>query len=166
MDSIVQSIVTALSGKISKELIVFLVSMVPLLELRGSILAAGLMKMSFFPSYIAAVLGHMLPIPFILLFIEKIFAWMKKSKRLHKIPDWLEKKALSKSAQIEKYGYLGLFLFVAIPLPGTGAWTGSLIAVLFGMKPKKSLLFIFLGVLTAGLIMSLLSFGVLKQLIS
>ena len=150
MDSIVQSIVTALSGKISKELIVFLVSMVPLLELRGSILAAGLMKMSFFPSYIAAVLGNMLPIPFILLFIEKIFAWMKKSKRFHKIPDWLEKKALSKSAQIEKYGYLGLFLFVAIPLPGTGAWTGSLIAVLFGMKPKKSLLFIFLGVLTAG----------------
>ena len=73
MDSIVQSIVTALSGKISKELIVFLVSMVPLLELRGSILAAGLMKMSFFPSYIAAVLGNMLPIPFILLFIEKIF---------------------------------------------------------------------------------------------
>ena len=143
MDSIVQSIVTALSGKISKELIVFLVSMVPLLELRGSILAAGLMKMSFFPSYIAAVLGNMLPIPFILLFIEKIFAWMKKSKRFHKIPDWLEKKALSKSAQIEKYGYLGLFLFVAIPLPGTGAWTGSLIAVLFGMKPKKSLLFIF-----------------------
>ena len=139
MDSIVQSIVTALSGKISKELIVFLVSMVPLLELRGSILAAGLMKMSFFPSYIAAVLGNMLPIPFILLFIEKIFAWMKKSKRFHKIPDWLEKKALSKSAQIEKYGYLGLFLFVAIPLPGTGAWTGSLIAVLFGMKPKKSL---------------------------
>ena len=121
MDSIVQSIVTALSGKISKELIVFLVSMVPLLELRGSILAAGLMKMSFFPSYIAAVLGNMLPIPFILLFIEKIFAWMKKSKHLHKIPDWLE---------------------------------------------KKSLLFIFLGVLTAGLIMSLLSFGVLKQLIS
>ena len=114
----------------------------------------------------AAVLGNMLPIPFILLFIEKIFAWMKKSKHFHKIPDWLEKKALSKSAQIEKYGYLGLFLFVAIPLPGTGAWTGSLIAVLFGMKPKKSLLFIFLGVLTAGLIMSLLSFGVLKQLIS
>ena len=95
MDSIVQSIVTALSGKISKELIVFLVSMVPLLELRGSILAAGLMKMSFFPSYIAAVLGNMLPIPFILLFIEKIFAWMKKSKHFHKIPDWLEKKALS-----------------------------------------------------------------------
>ena len=103
MDSIVQSIVTALSGKISKELIVFLVSMVPLLELRGSILAAGLMKMSFFPSYIAAVLGNMLPIPFILLFIEKIFAWMKKKQTpSQNLPDWLEKKALSKSAQIEK----------------------------------------------------------------
>ncbi len=138
MDSIVQSIVTALSGKISKELIVFLVSMVPLLELRGSILAAGLMKMSFFPSYIAAVLGNMLPIPFILLFIEKIFAWMKKSKHFHKIPDWLEKKALSKSAQIEKNTATSAYsFFVAIPLPGTGAWTGSLIAVLFGMKPKN-----------------------------
>ena len=138
MDSIVQSIVTALSGKISKELIVFLVSMVPLLELRGSILAAGLMKMSFFPSYIAAVLGNMLPIPFILLFIEKIFAWMKKTQtpsqnsRLD-----LKRKHFQNRLKSKNYGYLGLFLFVAIPLPGTGAWTGSLIAVLFGMKPKN-----------------------------
>ena len=159
MDSIVQSIVTALSGKISKELIVFLVSMVPLLELRGSILAAGLMKMSFFPSYIAAVLGNMLPIPFILLFIEKIFAWMKKSKRFHKIPDWLEKKALSKSAQIEKYGYLGLFLFVAIPLPGTGAWTGTLAASLLDMDFKSSVIAVMGGVLLAGIIMWFASAG-------
>ena len=158
MDSIVQSIVTALSGKISKELIVFLVSMVPLLELRGSILAAGLMKMSFFPSYIAAVLGNMLPIPFILLFIEKIFAWMKKSKHLHKIPDWLEKKALSKSAQIEKYGYLGLFLFVAIPLPGTGAWTGALIAALLGIKLRKSIPAILCGIFLASAIMSCITY--------
>lgn len=164
MNSIVQSIVGGLSGKISKEFIVFLVSMIPLLELRGSILAAGILQMRFLTTYIAAVLGNMLPIPFILLFIEKIFAWMKKNKRLHKIPEWIEKKALSKSAQIEKYGYFGLFLFVAIPLPGTGAWTGSLLAVLFGMKPKKSFLMIFLGVMTAGLIMSLLSFGILKQI--
>ena len=107
MDSIVQSIVTALSGKISKELIVFLVSMVPLLELRGSILAAGLMKMSFFPSYIAAVLGNMLPIPFILLFIEKIFAWMKKSK----FPIGLKRKHFqnrlkSKNTAISAYSFL------------------------------------------------------------
>lgn len=166
MESVVQSIVSALSGKISKEFVVFIVSMIPLLELRGSILAAGFMNMQFLQTYIAAVLGNLLPIPFILLFIEKIFAWMKKSPRLHAIPDWIEKKALSKSAQIEKYGYFGLFLFVAIPLPGTGAWTGSLLSVLLGMKPKKSFLFILLGVLTAGLIMSLLSFGIIKQIIS
>ncbi len=166
MESIVQSIVGGLSGKISKEFIIFIVSMIPILELRGSILAAGFMQTQFLPTYIAAVIGNILPIPFILLFIEKIFGWMKKSRHLHKIPDWIEKKALSKSAQIEKYGYLGLFLFVAIPLPGTGAWTGSLLSVLLGMKPKKSFLFIFLGVLTAGLIMSLLSFGIIKQIIS
>lgn len=165
MESIVHSIVDALSGKLSKEFIVFLVSMIPLLELRGSILAAGFLKMDFVPTYIAAVLGNMLPIPFILLFIEKIFSWMKKSSHLHKIPDWIEKRAMSKSAQIEKYGYFGLFLFVAIPLPGTGAWTGSLLAVLFGLKPRRSFLFIFLGVLTAGLIMSVLSFGIIKNII-
>ena len=166
MESVVQSIVSGLSGKMSKEFVVFIVSMIPLLELRGSILAAGFMETQFLPTYIAAVLGNLLPIPFILLFIEKIFSWMKKSSHLHKIPDWIEKKALSKSAQIEKYGYFGLFLFVAIPLPGTGAWTGSLLAVLLGMKPKKSFFFILLGVLTAGLIMSLLSFGIIKQIIS
>ena len=164
MESVVHSIVSALSGKISKEFIVFLVSMVPLLELRGSILAAGFMRMEFLPTYIAAVLGNMLPIPFIFLFIKKIFAWLKTT-RLKKIPEKLEAKAMSKSDQIEKYGYFGLFLFVAIPLPGTGAWTGSLIAVLLGMKTKKSLLFVFLGVLIAGLVMSLLSFGIIKNII-
>ena len=164
MDGIVQGIVSALSGKISKEFIVFLVSMIPLLELRGSILEAGFMQMDFVPTYIAAVLGNMLPIPFILMFIKAIFNWMKKIKKLSKIPEWMEKKALSKADQIEKYGYLGLFLFVAIPLPGTGAWTGALASVLFGMKRWKSLFFIFLGVLTAGLIMSLLAFGIIKNI--
>ena len=112
MDSIVQSIVTALSGKISKELIVFLVSMVPLLELRGSILAAGLMKMSFFPSYIAAVLGNMLPIPFILLFIEKdICVDEKKVNAFTKFPIGLKRKHFqnrlkSKNTAISDYSFL------------------------------------------------------------
>lgn len=165
MDAVVHSIADSLNGKIPKEFIVLLVSMIPLLELRGSILAAGFMKMNFFSTYIAAVVGNMIPIPFIFLFIRQIFVWLKKTKHFHKFPEWCEKKAMSKSDQIEKYGYLGLFLFVAIPLPGTGAWTGSLIAVLLGLKPKKSFFFIFLGVLTAGLIMSLLSFGIIKQLL-
>ena len=164
MQEIVSSIVSSLSGKISKEFIVFLVSMIPLLELRGSILAAGFMNMEFLQTFIAAVIGNMVPIPFILIFIKIIFDWMKKTKHLGKLACGIEKKALSKSEQIEKYGYFGLFLFVAIPLPGTGAWTGSLISVLFGMKKWKSLLAIIMGVITAGLIMSLLAFGIIKNI--
>ncbi len=165
MDGIVQSLVGALSGKISSEFIVFLVSMIPLLELRGSILAAGFMETTFVPTYIAPVLGNMLPIPFILIFIEMVFNLMEKVKFLEKIPKKIKEKALSKSEQIEKYGYFGLFLFVAIPLPGTGAWTGALLSVLLGLKKGKSLLAILLGVMTAGLIMSLLAFGIIQNVI-
>lgn len=165
MESIVHSIVDGLNGKMSKEFIVFLVSMIPILELRGSILAAGFLdSMKFLPTYIAAVAGNMLPIPFILLFIKKIFTRMKKIKHIQKIPVWIEKKALSKSKQIDKYGYFGLFLFVAIPLPGTGAWTGSLLSVLLGMNQKKSFVCVLAGVLTAGLIMSLLAFGIIQNI--
>lgn len=164
MDNLVKSIVGIMSGKISKELIVFIISMVPILELRGSLIAAGLLKMKFFSTYIIAVIGNMLPIPFILLLIDKIFAWLKKTK-LKNFVEKLESRALSKSEQIKKYGKFGLFLFVAIPLPGTGAWTGSLAAVLLRMKFKDSIFPIFFGVLTAGLVMSLLSFGIIKQLI-
>lgn len=163
-ESIALSIAEFFSGKVSKEIIVFLVSMLPILELRGSLIVAGFLKMEFLATYIIAVLGNMLPIPFILLFIEKIFTLLKKTG-LKNLVVKLENKALSKSDQIKKYGKLGLFLFVAIPLPGTGAWTGSLIAVLLRMKIKDSLPWIFLGVLTAGLIMSLLAFGIIKVVI-
>ena len=166
MDSLTTSLVDTLnSNGVSPHIITFLISMIPLLELRGSIIVAGgLLKLPFIQTYIVSVLGNMLPIPFILIFIKSIFKWMKNSKHLHKFPDWLEKKALSKSDQIEKYGYLGLFLFVAIPLPGTGAWTGALISVLLGLKPKKSFLFILLGVMTAGVIMTLISL-LIKQVV-
>lgn len=165
MEAVVQSMVASLDAVLPKEIVVFLISMIPLLELRGSILAAGIMGMEWVPTMIIAVLGNMLPIPFILYFIKAIFNWMKKFNGLKKIPEFCERKAMKHSGQIEKYGVFGLFLFVAIPLPGTGAWTGSLLAVLFGLKPKKSLLFIFFGVVTAGFIMSVLGFGVLKNLI-
>lgn len=163
-ESIALSIAEFFSGKVSKEIIVFLVSMLPILELRGSLIVAGFLKMEFLATYIIAVLGNMLPIPFILLFIEKIFTLLKKTRAKNLVVK-LENKALSKSDQIKKYGKFGLFLFVAIPLPGTGAWTGSLIAVLLRMKMKDSLPWIFLGVLTAGLIMSLLAFGIIKVVI-
>lgn len=164
MESIVQSIVDAMGGTVSKEIIVFIISMIPVLELRGSLLAAAFLKMSFAKTFIIAVIGNMLPIPFILLFIEQIFSWLKKT-RLKNIVEKLENKALSKSDQIRKYGKFGLFLFVAIPLPGTGAWTGSLAAKLLRMKFRDAIWPIFLGVLTAGLIMSLISFGIIKQII-
>lgn len=163
-DYIVSQMVGFFSGKLPKGLIVFIISMFPILELRGSILAAGFLKMEFLPTYITAVIGNMLPIPFILMFIDKIFIWLKKTK-LKNFVEKIENKAMSKSDQIKKYGKIGLFLFVAIPLPGTGAWTGSLIASLLRMKMKDSLPWIFLGVLVAGLVMSLLAFGIIKQLV-
>ena len=168
MDNIAISIMTALDGwGIPHQLITALISMIPLLELRGSILVAGLLKLPLIQTYIAAVIGNMIPIPFILIFIRKIFEWMKNSKIkwIATVPIKLENKVMKKSGQIEKYGYLGLFLFVAIPLPGTGAWTGSLLSVLLGMNRKKSLFVIFLGVLTAGLIMTLVSYGVLGNIL-
>ena len=164
MQGIVQAITEALGGKIAKELIVFIISMIPVLELRGSLLAAGFLEMEFLSTFIVAVVGNMFPIPFILLFINKIFEWLKKTK-LKNAVEKLENRSLSKSDQIKKYGKFGLFLFVAIPLPGTGAWTGALAATLLRMKPKDSILPIFLGVITAGLIMSLISFGIIKQLV-
>ena len=164
MSGIVEMIVYFLRGKISKEIIVFIISMIPILELRGSLLAAGYLKMEFLSTYVIAVIGNMLPIPFILIFIDKIFIWLKNTP-LKNTVEKLENRALSKADIIEKYGKFGLFLFVAIPLPGTGAWTGSLAAVLMRMKFRDSIFPIFLGVLTAGLIMSLISFGIIKQIV-
>lgn len=161
MDQIAGTLTTALSAAgIPNWLVVLLISMIPLLELRGSILVAGiLLQMKFVPTFVSAVIGNMIPIPFILLFIKAIFRFMKKIPWIEKFPVWCEKKALKHSDQIRKYGYFGLYLFVAIPLPGTGAWTGSLASVLFGLDFKKSLLAVFLGVLTAGLVMSVIAFG-------
>ena len=163
-DSLVRMITDTFSGTLPKELIVFIISMIPILELRGSILAAGFLKMEFLSTFIIAVIGNMLPIPFILMFIDKIFAWLKKT-RLKNVVEKLENKAMSKSDQITKYGRWGLLLFVGIPLPGTGAWTGALIASMLRMKKRESLPFILLGVILAGLIMSLLAFGIIKQVI-
>lgn len=161
MDSIAQTLTDAFSSVgMPNWLVVGLISMIPLLELRGSILVAGIfLQMQWLPTYVSAVIGNMIPIPFILLFIKAIFNFMRKINCIKKFPEWCEKKALKHSDKIEKYGYFGLFLFVAIPLPGTGAWTGSLAAVLFNLDFKKSLFAVFCGVLTSGLIMSVIAYG-------
>lgn len=148
-----------------KELIIFIISMFPILELRGGLIAATLLGLEVLPSFIICFLGNIIPIPFILWFITPLFDKLKKTKKLSGIVNKLENKALSKKDQIEKYQYWGLMLFVGIPLPGTGAWTGGLIAALLGMDKKKSLLFIIMGVVMAGIIMMILSFGVLGNII-
>lgn len=163
-DKLVEMIVTGFSGMLPKEVIVFIVSMIPILELRGSILAAGFLKMEFLSTFVIAVIGNMLPIPFILIFIDRIFAYLKKT-RFSSAVEKLESRAMARSGQIKKYGRWGLLLFVGIPLPGTGAWTGALIASLLRMKKRESLPFIFMGVVMAGLIMSLLSFGIIKRFV-
>jgi len=107
------------------------------------------------------VVGNFLPVPFILLFIRAVLNWMKKVPKLDKIALWLEERAAKNSDRVSKYATWGLMLFVAIPLPGTGAWTGSLVAALLEMRLKHSLLSVFFGVLVAGVIVSLIAYGAL-----
>lgn len=148
-----------------KELIVFLISLMPILELRGGLIAAALLGLDIVPAFIICIIGNLLPIPFILWFITPIFNKLKKTKHLSKLVNKIEKKALSKKDKIEKAEFWGLFFFVGIPLPGTGGWTGSLIASLIDMDKKKAMLAITCGVLLAGLIVGSLSFGLLKGII-
>ena len=139
----------------------FLLSMVPIIELRGAIpLGAGL-GLPWYINYIVCVIGNFLPVPFILLFIRAILNWMKKVPKLDKIAIWLEARAAKKSDKVNKYATLGLLVFVALPLPGTGAWTGSLVAALMEMRLKHSLLSVFCGVLIAGIIVTLIAYGAL-----
>ena len=138
-----------------KYLITFLISMVPVIELRGAIpygIGFGLEPWLVAP---LAIIGNLLPVPFILLFIRRIFQWMKKYEKLGKIAYKLEERAANKNGKVKKSEFIGLLLFVAIPLPGTGAWTGALIAALMDMRMKRALPTIALGVLLAGIIVTL-----------
>ena len=134
--------------------------MTPILELRGALPWAVGNQLPLLPSLITAIVGNMLPVPFIILFIRQIFAWMKKkSPRLGAIAGKMEQKAENKREILVKYELLGLFILVALPLPGTGAWTGALVAAIFDLRLKTALPAIFLGVVTAGLIMTAISYG-------
>ncbi len=144
-----------------REAAVFIISMVPLVELRGAVplgAAAGIPWTTLFP---LAILGNMLPIPLLLVFGEKLLAWAETLPPLRKFAAAYKKKLLSKSGEVTKYARLGLYLFVAVPLPGTGAWSGALIATLLKIPKTRALLSIFCGVITAGIIMLIASHGVL-----
>lgn len=170
-EKIVGAIVGAFGGLSSiaygKEILVFIISLMPILELRGGLIAAALLDMNPVTSYIISIIGNIIPVPFILLLITKILAWMRKSKIsiLNKFANWLDGKVEKHKGQIEKFGYLGVVLFVGIPLPGTGAWTGSLIASVLELDRKKTFLSVMIGIFMASIIMMLLSFGILGNII-
>ena len=154
-----------LFGNINKDIVVFIISMMPILELRGGLLAASILNISLVKGLIICIIGNVLPIPFALLLIEYIFNLFEKFKPTKKIVKWLKNKAMKKSDSIKKYGYVGLILFVGIPLPGTGAWTGSLLAVLLNLDKKKSFVCILAGVFLASVIMTIISYGFVGNLI-
>lgn len=160
MESLVYSLVDFLDNSVGANLIIFIVSMMPILELRGGILAASLLGVDWRVALPICIIGNILPIPFIFLFFKKILSWLKNTRFVKFVNDF-EKKIEKKSASVTKYKRWGLFFFVAIPLPGTGAWTGSMIAALLDMPLKDSIIAILLGVLGASVIMSVLSYGVL-----
>ena len=160
MEHIVESLVRLFSQTIPAELTVFLLSLMPVIELRGGILAAKLLDLQMLPAFLICLVGTLLPTPFILLLIKKIFEWMRNT-RFVKLVDRMEAKGRSKFDKINKYKTIGLLIFVAIPLPGTGAWTGSLAAALMKMDFKSAMLSVALGTLTADVIMCIVSYGLL-----
>ena len=166
MQSLVDWYNNSLGNFMPKEVFIFLVSMVPLIELRGGLVIASLLKIPLIKANIICIIGNILPIPFILLFIKKLFEFMKKHNILKGLIDKLEKRAMKKSDGVEKGEFIFLLLFVGIPLPGTGAWTGSLIASLLEKDIKKASVAIFLGILMAAIIMDIVSYGVLGSIVS
>ena len=145
-------------------LLTFFISMVPVLELRGAIpvgVAGGLPPLA---AMAVAVCGNLVPVPFIILFIRRIFLWMRSWEKLSVIVEKLERRAEEKSETVKKYAWIGLCILVAIPLPGTGAWTGALVAALMNMRLKQAMPAIILGVIIAGIIMTLVSYGAVHLL--
>lgn len=142
------------------KLITFLMSMIPVIELRGAIPYGVVAGLSVHTAFILAVIGNLLPIPFLIVFTRKVFEWLRtKSERLNRMVEKLERKAEAKRDIVEKYKFLGLMILVAIPLPGTGAWTGALVAAMMDMRLKRAMPAIIVGVLVAGVIVTTLTYG-------
>ena len=161
METLMSAVIGALSGKASREMIVFIISMIPILELRGGLLAASVLNIDIVRALWICIVGNLIPVPFILLLITPIFNWLKQTKTFRPMVEKMENRALSKREQVEKYEFWGLVLFVGIPLPGTG----SLLAALLGMKFKKAFPAVVLGILLASFIMSVVSYGLLGAIL-
>ena len=163
MTHAIESFWTELLGA---RLSVLLCSALPIIELRGGIPLGAVLRLAWWESFGLAIVGNMLPVPFILLFVNRVIARMSRSKLklFHKIGSWLLRKAQKSRERIEKYAFFGVCLFVAVPLPVTGAWTGSLVAATLGMRFWRALLSCFLGVLIAATLVTMISYGALAAL--
>ena len=147
-----------------QEVALFLVSMIPLIELRGSIPLGAALGMSWQSVFLISVIGNLIPVPFIILLVRPIFRWLKTTRIFSGFTTRIENRLLSKADKVTRYEVIGLCLFVAVPLPGTGAWSGAGIAALLGMRMRPALLSISCGVLIAGVIMTVGSYGLLGVL--
>ena len=147
---------------LGKSILTFLLSMVPVIELRGALpIATEAYHLNFWYSMVLCIIGNLVPVPFIIIFIKKIFAWMRKvSGKLDALVTKLEKRAENKSDVVQKYAFWGLFILVAIPLPGTGAWTGALVAAMLDMKLRKAFPAIAMGVVGAAVIVAIVTKGI------
>lgn len=148
---------TTYAGKI---LVTFLISMVPVIELRGALPIGVGMGLAPMTALIVSIIGNMVPVPFIIIFIRRILDWMHRFEKFDRIATKLEAKAAKGGEKLVKYELFGLFLLVAVPLPGTGAWTGSLVAALFDLRLKNAVPVIFAGVVAAGIVVFLITYGV------
>lgn len=165
MEAIINWFANGLGHYVSPEFVIFIISMIPILELRGGLIAASLLGVPITTAIPLCIIGNIIPIPFILLFIKQIFKWMKKVRIFRPIIEWLERKAMGKSDKIKNAEFIGLMLFVGIPLPGTGAWTGSLIAALLDIDFKKAIIAELVGIAMATIIMSIVSYGLLGAIV-
>ena len=161
-EQIVNFLVELFKNKIPEELTIFIISLFPILEIRGGMIAARILEVDFLKAFAICYAGNMLPIPFILLFIRSILQFLRRFKFMNKIVDRLEAKGEKNREKVLRYKAWGLLTFVAIPIPGTGGWTGALIAALLDLRMKKALPIIAIGVFIAGLIMSLLTYGIFQ----
>ena len=147
---------------LNKMIGIFLISMLPIIELRGAIPIGAAIGLPWYLNMIISIVGNMLPVPFILLFSVKAFEFMKKHNIMVKFIEKIENRAKKRSEGLATGEFIGLMLFVAIPFPGTGAWTGALIAALLQFNRKRSFFYIGLGVVIASVIMTLASYGVIS----
>lgn len=165
VENLTNEIVSAFGSAVPANVLIFFISMLPVIELRGGMIAAKLLGVPLVRAFFICYLGNIVPIPFILLFIRKIFDFLRKFGPTGKVIDKIINRSMKKSDKVIKYKTLGLMAIVAVPLPGTGGWTGALIAALLDLRMKKALPAIALGVLIADLLMAVISYGLIGSVI-